>query len=278
MGLSVALHAALCFGGTARQDPAPPRQSRPAPTVRAAVFAPPPAPETPPQKLTPLDAPRISGVLAGPPPLPVRAPAPAAAVAAAGAAPAGRPARRRSAARKPARLEPATGETTAAQAADGEVATRDLAQQTAPALDALEGLGAADAEAGLAHTGAANEPAAAGGEAGPTGGPHAAAGSDETSPPEISRWLTTVRARVASAVRYPRIARRAGLEGVVKVRFRVDARGAVSDTSLVSCAPGEPLCADALRTVREASPLPAPPGTWPPQRSLELPVRYRLDA
>jgi protein TonB len=77
--------------------------------------------------------------------------------------------------------------------------------------------------------------------------------------------------------RYPPAARFRQEEGVVRVRFELDAAGQVRHVALESPSGFPALDAAALALLAGAT-LPAPPaGMDPARRSVSLPIRYRLE-
>jgi len=72
-------------------------------------------------------------------------------------------------------------------------------------------------------------------------------------------------------LRYPRVARARGIEGVVVLRFDIRADGSVGPVAVVGGA--DELLAEAARAaVRRAAPFASSPGT------VKLPVQFALDA
>lgn len=77
--------------------------------------------------------------------------------------------------------------------------------------------------------------------------------------------------------RYPRAARRAGLEGTAHVRFVIDRAGALRETELVASSGHAVLDRAALDLLQRAAPYPALPRRVSAARiELTLPVEYRL--
>lgn len=91
------------------------------------------------------------------------------------------------------------------------------------------------------------------------------------------RYLGQLRERVLARREYPRLARRAGLEGTVCLRISVDAAGRLAQVR-PTCAAPAPLLESALRAVREAAPFGPLPGALGPQLVVDLPVVFQLDA
>jgi translation initiation factor IF-2 len=78
-----------------------------------------------------------------------------------------------------------------------------------------------------------------------------------------------IRERIRAWLHYPWLARRRGREGVVELRFRVDASGLASEVTVVRSA-GEPLDSEAVAAVRRSAPFP------PCAAALSVPVAFRL--
>src|SRR5690606_41919133 len=72
-------------------------------------------------------------------------------------------------------------------------------------------------------------------------------------------WESRLLGHLKRYKRYPNDARRRGQEGVVKVRFVIDARGKVIDHQLVGRSGSPSLDRATLHMIRRAQPLPAPP-------------------
>jgi protein TonB len=119
----------------------------------------------------------------------------------------------------------------------------------------------------------------------PTSRPKHAAASVRPAPsPAASRpgsprvdadaYRASLYARIYAAVRYPESARERGAEGVAVVSFSFDARGQVTSAALAQSSGDAALDAEAVASVRRASPLPPPPEGA--QRAYAIPLRYRL--
>ncbi|HVF34625.1 MAG TPA: energy transducer TonB [Candidatus Saccharimonadia bacterium] len=79
--------------------------------------------------------------------------------------------------------------------------------------------------------------------------------------------------------RYPRAARRAGIEGTAHVRFVIDRGGALRETELVASSGHAVLDRAALELLQRAAPYPAlPRRVTSGEVELTLPVEYRLSA
>jgi protein TonB len=102
----------------------------------------------------------------------------------------------------------------------------------------------------------------------------ARASSPAASSAEISEYQGAVIARLSAAKRYPEAARDRAPHGVAVVRFSIDASGQVAGVSLAQSAGDAMLDAEALATVRRASPFPPPPAGAP--RVFSAPLSYRV--
>lgn len=92
-----------------------------------------------------------------------------------------------------------------------------------------------------------------------------------------SRYLGQLRQRVMARREYPRMARRAGLEGTVCLRISLDASGRVAQVR-PTCAAPDLLLEAALRAVQAAAPFGPLPSALGSQLVLDLPVVFQLDA
>jgi periplasmic protein TonB len=91
--------------------------------------------------------------------------------------------------------------------------------------------------------------------------------------PEIVGGMEALQRRV----RYPELARRAGIEGTVFVQFVVDENGRVSDLVCVRD-PGGGTCEAALDAVRQTQFTPGRQRGRPVKVRFSLPVRFRLSS
>lgn len=87
--------------------------------------------------------------------------------------------------------------------------------------------------------------------------PQAAAASTRSD--AEATWKGLVMARMARYKEYPDDARRRNVQGTVKVRFVVDAKGRVVSQEIVGSSGNRSLDRAALRQIRRAQPLPKPP-------------------
>ncbi len=104
-----------------------------------------------------------------------------------------------------------------------------------------------------------------------------AASAPVVSAQASASWESTVSARLALFKRYPLMAQRHGVEGVVLVRFRVDHHGMVHGVALVQSSGHADLDQEAEALVERAEPLPPPPADRTEERiELQLPIRFSL--
>jgi TonB family protein len=88
--------------------------------------------------------------------------------------------------------------------------------------------------------------------------------------PSVSERLAEIRRRIQAALVYPRLARRAGVEGEALLRFEVGRDGAARGVRVFASSGKPSLDRAAVRAVTAAAPLPWIYG------SLEVPVRFAL--
>ena len=88
----------------------------------------------------------------------------------------------------------------------------------------------------------------------------------------------TLGAFVNGRIDYPLAARREGLQGVVQLRIRLDARGRVLSVRVARGSGHTTLDQAALASVRALASMPAPPAElpWDPQIELPLPVTFEM--
>jgi protein TonB len=92
----------------------------------------------------------------------------------------------------------------------------------------------------------------------------------------VAAWKMALSAWIDRHRRYPPAARFRGEEGVVVLRFRVDAGGVVVQVALERGSGSSVLDAAAVALLTDARlPIP-PPGLRPEQHSVSAPIRYRL--
>ncbi|MBU1208931.1 MAG: energy transducer TonB [Proteobacteria bacterium] len=73
---------------------------------------------------------------------------------------------------------------------------------------------------------------------------------------EIDQILKQIIRKIEAAKRYPRVARKMGIEGKAVVRFKLKAQGQVETVEIVESSGSEILDRASLQTVRDAAPLP----------------------
>lgn len=80
--------------------------------------------------------------------------------------------------------------------------------------------------------------------------------ADDVAQEEMFRYQDVVKQRIQDARRYPGLAKRHGVEGVVDIGFTVLSNGTLGETAIVSYSGSEILDTEALATVRRAGPFP----------------------
>lgn len=83
------------------------------------------------------------------------------------------------------------------------------------------------------------------------------------------RWAA-IAAALERSKNYPRLARERGIEGVVRLRFKVNMSGAVEKVEIVESSGSELLDSASIRAVNRAAPMPYVNG-W-----VEMPMKYML--
>jgi len=91
---------------------------------------------------------------------------------------------------------------------------------------------------------------------------------------EQAEYQRAVVARISAVKRYPEAARERAPQGVAVVSFSINASGQVAGVSIARSAGDPILDAEALATVRRASPFPAPPAGAP--RTFSAPLSFRV--
>ncbi|HTV21724.1 MAG TPA: energy transducer TonB [Polyangiaceae bacterium] len=94
----------------------------------------------------------------------------------------------------------------------------------------------------------------------------------------LSSYLAHVRARVDRHHEYPYLARRANIEGTVRLRISIAASGQLLGVTPTAGASLAPLVEAALKSVSSAAPFPPLPTALGTRVTLDLPVDFRLDA
>jgi periplasmic protein TonB len=100
------------------------------------------------------------------------------------------------------------------------------------------------------------------------------------TPEEREAWIeryveTIIRARFMR-VRYPHQAAAAGIKGEVLLRVTISPQGRLLKLEQIGHCPHPVLCEAALKSMRNAEPLPPPPPELGNPCTFELPFRYRL--
>jgi len=92
---------------------------------------------------------------------------------------------------------------------------------------------------------------------------------------ELAQYREQLQSWIRRFHLYPSRARRRKLEGTVLVEFELDDAGAVVATTLVGSSGEKVLDNAAIKTLRVASPMPAPPANVS-ERKFPVPLSYRL--
>ena len=101
-------------------------------------------------------------------------------------------------------------------------------------------------------------------------------GGGEADPREVAAWQAALSAWIARNQTYPQAARHLHTEGVVQVRFVLDAGGRVTSVAVTRASGSEALDTAALTLLRDAQ-LPPPPARMSAERrTVTVPIRYRL--
>jgi protein TonB len=98
--------------------------------------------------------------------------------------------------------------------------------------------------------------------------------SPAASSADLGEYQRTLFARLSAVKRYPDAARERAPQGVAVVSFSIGASGQVAGASISRSAGDAILGAEALATVRRASPFPPPPAGAP--RTFSAPLSFRV--
>lgn len=93
---------------------------------------------------------------------------------------------------------------------------------------------------------------------------------------ELQNFRTRLLQHIEQYRRYPEEARRASIEGVTQVHFIMDHHGKVTSIWIETSSGSMLLDDAAVAAVMRATPLPAPPATWPASVAVTLPIGYSL--
>jgi protein TonB len=102
----------------------------------------------------------------------------------------------------------------------------------------------------------------------------ASAPSPAASGALVADYQRAVAARISAVKRYPDAARERAPQGVAVVSFSIGASGEVAGVSIARSAGDPMLDAEAVATVRRASPFPPPPSGAP--RMFSAPLSFRI--
>jgi protein TonB len=112
----------------------------------------------------------------------------------------------------------------------------------------------------------------------PNAAPAASAAANVPSPAAsgalVADYQRAIAARISAVKRYPEAARERGPQGVAVVSFSIGASGEVAAVAIARSAGDAILDAEALATVRRASPFPTPPAGAP--RAYSAPLSFKI--
>ncbi len=101
----------------------------------------------------------------------------------------------------------------------------------------------------------------------------AGAGTDRPEVRYVKAHFAAIRNSIIRRLSYPRLARRMGWAGTVKVSFIVNESGGVNNVRVLETSGFEVLDANAVETIRRCSPYPKPPVV----AEMVMPITYRLE-
>ncbi len=107
-------------------------------------------------------------------------------------------------------------------------------------------------------------------------GPTSSKGGGGTERPEVryvKAHFAAIRNAIVRNLSYPRLARRMGWTGTVKVSFVVNENGGVNDVKVLATSGFEVLDNNAIETIKRCSPYPKPPC----MAEMVMPITYALD-
>ncbi|MHB8772586.1 MAG: energy transducer TonB [Syntrophales bacterium] len=111
------------------------------------------------------------------------------------------------------------------------------------------------------------------GAAGPQGGTAAGPGPEQSKAAYLKEHFTYIRDRITGGISYPRMARKMGWCGQVRIAFVVCEDGGVNDVKVVESSGFGLLDRNAVDTVRHAAPFPPPPV----KAEIRMAITYRLN-
>jgi protein TonB len=98
-------------------------------------------------------------------------------------------------------------------------------------------------------------------------------GSERPEMKYVKAHFAGIRNAIISKLSYPRLARRMGWAGTVKVSFVVNEDGGVNNVKIIATSGFEVLDNNAVETIKHCSPYPKPPC----RAEMVMPITYRLD-
>jgi protein TonB len=113
---------------------------------------------------------------------------------------------------------------------------------------------------------------------GPTFGTAGSSGVDRSAQGSAAEasYMAQIRARIQRFKTYPPEARRQGIEGIVRVTFRLDSSGRLLTASVSSGTGVAILDNEALAIVRRASPFPPVPPSMGTHFTVTAPIRFTI--
>jgi protein TonB len=94
---------------------------------------------------------------------------------------------------------------------------------------------------------------------------------------DLGSYLGSARMRIEKAKRYPREARRKGLEGKVVLSFQINRKGEAGEIKLIQSSGYSELDEEGIATIRRASPFPSPLLIEKENLFLEVPIHFKLE-
>jgi protein TonB len=109
--------------------------------------------------------------------------------------------------------------------------------------------------------------------------PQPQAADDKRERTLMDQYEQIISAKIRQFEEYPPVARRRHWEGTTVVQLRVTPEGKVTDITVVEKSGYDVLDEAAMKMIRKASPLPAPPeGLRDRDRTVLVPIKFRLDS
>ena len=102
-------------------------------------------------------------------------------------------------------------------------------------------------------------------------------GEIESRRNEMALFLENVRRRLEEAKRYPWPARIQGLEGTVRLQFKIDSMGEPKEIRLVESSRWPVLDEEAVATVKRIGKFPGAPVSWNRDANIQVPLVFQLE-